>query len=145
SSDAAAILRVLATAQGVELDDPRLVEAALAVGSDVPLFLQARPAVATGRGERLHPFDLPALPLVLIHLPYPVSAKDAYERLSTRRSPGQEQAAPRLPAVEGPADAAALLHNDLQAAILEALPLADPLTRLREAGALGVLMSGSGP
>src|SRR5713226_8511584 len=42
SSDAAAALRLMARANALGLDDPRLAETACATGADVPVCLQAR-------------------------------------------------------------------------------------------------------
>ncbi|HUK67050.1 MAG TPA: hypothetical protein VLV17_09505, partial [Anaeromyxobacteraceae bacterium] len=54
SSDAAAVLRMLARAYRVT-DRSGLARAALEVGSDVPFFLGSGPAWARGRGEQLTP------------------------------------------------------------------------------------------
>jgi 4-diphosphocytidyl-2-C-methyl-D-erythritol kinase len=68
SSDAAAALRLLARANGIAPDDPRLTEAALAVGADVPVCLDPRPRIMRGIGEILSaPLDLPALSAVLVN------------------------------------------------------------------------------
>lgn len=55
SSDAAAALRLLACANALALDDPRLTEAAREVGADVPVCLQPRARIMRGIGERLSP------------------------------------------------------------------------------------------
>jgi 4-diphosphocytidyl-2-C-methyl-D-erythritol kinase len=68
SADAAAALRLLAHANGLALDDPRLYEAAQEIGADVPVCLDPRPHVMRGIGEILsEPLDLPPLPAVLVN------------------------------------------------------------------------------
>jgi len=68
SADAAAALRLLARANGLAADDPRLYEAARATGADVPVCLDRRPRIMRGIGELLSaPLDLPALPAVLVN------------------------------------------------------------------------------
>jgi 4-diphosphocytidyl-2-C-methyl-D-erythritol kinase len=57
SSDAAAVLRGLATLWGVDLD---LLKVAAEVGSDVPFFVRESPvAVVSGRGEHVKPLRTP--------------------------------------------------------------------------------------
>ena len=66
SADAAAALRLLARANAVGRDDPRLYEAARATGADVPVCLDPRPRLMWGIGEKLSaPLDLPPLHAVL--------------------------------------------------------------------------------
>lgn len=149
STDAAAVLRCLARAHGLELGDPRVLRAALAVGSDVPFFLRAVPAHARGRGELLGPAPaLPELHLLIVKPPFGIGAGEAYGALSRFRRegslpPGRDR---RLP--EAFLDATAVaraLHNDLEGSVLRLYPeLEDLRRRLRRSGAIAVLMSGSG-
>lgn len=147
SSDAAAVLRCLARERGLPLEDPRLGAAALEVGSDVPFFLRAEPAIARGRGERLSP--APALPdplhLVLVHPHFAVSAGEAYAALAERRAGTIPPAPPPLGPLEDASQVADILANDLQAPISVRYPIFPILDELLRAGALGALMSGSGP
>jgi len=53
SADAAAALRLVARANGLALDDDRLISAARAVGADVPVCLDPRPRVMRGVGAVL--------------------------------------------------------------------------------------------
>src|SRR6187455_2273856 len=53
SADAAAALRLLAQANGLAPDDPRLLDAAAATGADVPVCLDPRPRLMRGAGEVL--------------------------------------------------------------------------------------------
>ena len=68
SADAAAALRLLARANNLKLDDPRLYEAARATGADVPVFLDPRPRLMRGIGEKLSaPLLMPQLHAVLVN------------------------------------------------------------------------------
>lgn len=55
SSDAAAALQLLADLWDLAVPGTEMQALALALGSDVPFFLDPRPALGTGRGERLEP------------------------------------------------------------------------------------------
>jgi 4-diphosphocytidyl-2-C-methyl-D-erythritol kinase len=68
SADAGAALRLIARANGIAGDDPRLHEAARATGADVPVCLDPRPRLMRGIGEKLSgPLALPPLPAVLLN------------------------------------------------------------------------------
>ncbi|HUB87600.1 MAG TPA: 4-(cytidine 5'-diphospho)-2-C-methyl-D-erythritol kinase, partial [Verrucomicrobiae bacterium] len=63
----------------------KLYELAAALGSDVPFFLQDKPALATGRGEKIQPLEkFPALDgkaFLLIHPGFGISTPWAYQNL----------------------------------------------------------------
>ncbi len=66
SADAAAALRLLAQANGLAIDDARLIEVAQLTGADVPVCLASRACVMTGVGETLLPLSLPKLRELLV-------------------------------------------------------------------------------
>ncbi|HTT70831.1 MAG TPA: 4-(cytidine 5'-diphospho)-2-C-methyl-D-erythritol kinase [Anaeromyxobacteraceae bacterium] len=144
SSDAAAVLRMLARAYRVR-DRAALAEIALEVGSDVPFFLGPGPAWVTGRGERLAPVRLGPLHLVLVYPRHPglaIRAADAFRWLDQDRP---DQGRP----IEGSqtiSDLAAEARNDLQGPCFRRHPRLRILVgRLVGAGATAAIMSGSGP
>jgi 4-diphosphocytidyl-2-C-methyl-D-erythritol kinase len=68
SADAAAALRLLAEANGLKLDDPRVIAVARATGADVPVCLDPRPRVMRGIGDILSaPLALPKLGIIIVH------------------------------------------------------------------------------
>lgn len=150
SSDAAAALRLLADLWQVEVPTETLHTLALELGSDVPFFLDAVPALAEGRGERLtplmdadgEPYRLP-FPVVVAVPPVHVSTAEAY-RLVTPRTEGR----PDLAALVASNDLdrwQAELLNDFEAPVCAAHPELDAMRlALRDAGAAYVSMSGSG-
>ena len=82
-------LRLLARANRLALDDPRLMEAARATGADVPVCLDPRPRLMRGIGDMLsEPLDLPRLPAVLVNPGVAVPTKDVFAalRLATARN-----------------------------------------------------------
>jgi 4-diphosphocytidyl-2-C-methyl-D-erythritol kinase len=84
SADAAAALRLLAQANGIALDDPRLIEVAELTGADVPVCLASRACVMTGIGKTLLPLSLPKIPCVMVNPCVPVATKDVFEALGLR-------------------------------------------------------------
>lgn len=118
SSDAAAALRLLARANGLGRDDPRLAEAARAVGADVPVCLDPRPRVMSGIGEVLSaPLDLPPLAAVLVNPGVAVATGRVFAALNAPLLGSDPEA--DMPAI--PRDRDALLRflhangNDLEA------------------------------
>jgi 4-diphosphocytidyl-2-C-methyl-D-erythritol kinase len=87
SSDAAAVLRLANQAWNLSWPASRLVEVAAELGSDVPFFLAARPAICRGRGEQVEPlFGLRSLAVVIIKPPFGLSTTDVYAAHDTLRS-----------------------------------------------------------
>ena len=84
SADAAAALRLLARANRLALDDPRIIEVAQLTGADVPVCMASRACVMTGVGETQLPLALPKLPCVLVNPRVPVATKDVFEALGLR-------------------------------------------------------------
>jgi 4-diphosphocytidyl-2-C-methyl-D-erythritol kinase len=86
SSNAATTLLALNELFGSPLPPEKLSELAAALGSDVSFFLQAKPALATGRGEKIQPLDFfPALrgkAFLLIHPGFGIATPWAYQNLA---------------------------------------------------------------
>jgi 4-diphosphocytidyl-2-C-methyl-D-erythritol kinase len=151
SSDAAAALRLLAQANEIELDDPRLFDAARVTGADVPVCLARRARMMRGAGEALGPLlRLPLLPAVLVNPGAPVETRPVFQRLGLQ--PGERVNAPPHPEIGSGAPCIELLallarcRNDLEdAACLQAPVIVDVLSVLRAArGCKLARMSGSG-
>ncbi|MDJ0448232.1 4-(cytidine 5'-diphospho)-2-C-methyl-D-erythritol kinase [Methylocystis sp. JR02] len=151
SSDAAAALRLLARANGLAADDPRLYDAACVTGSDVPVCLAGQARMMRGAGESLGPLlRLPLLPAVLVNPGVPVETRPVFARLGLQ--PGERVEAAAHPIVGDGAPALELLallsrgRNDLEdPACLQAPVIVDTLAVLRAArGCKLARMSGSG-
>ncbi|MGD1085496.1 MAG: 4-(cytidine 5'-diphospho)-2-C-methyl-D-erythritol kinase [Verrucomicrobiota bacterium] len=154
SANAAATLLALNELFGHPLAPDALLQLAAALGSDVPFFLQDRPALSTGRGEIITPLDFfPALAgswLVLVHPGFGVSTAWAYEQLDRQPDglhgkPGRAQhLISLLRTVDLPA-AGRQFFNSLEAPVLRKYPLLALFQEFfRDHGAGAVLMSGSG-
>lgn len=154
SGDAATTLRGLNELFGHPLADARLHGLAATLGSDVPFFLQAHPALATGRGElvqSLEPFAVLAdVWVLLIHPGFGIATAWAYQNLARfpRALNGERGRGERMVSTWRAGDlpgGMALLYNSLEAPAIEKHPILGLYQEhLREAGALGALMSGSG-
>jgi 4-diphosphocytidyl-2-C-methyl-D-erythritol kinase len=97
SSDAAAVLKALNDQSGCPLDESALETLAARLGSDIPFFIRAKPAVARGRGEILQPRPLPQpLDLLLIKPPLAVETAWAYRQWSEKKFCPAEWSAPQL-------------------------------------------------
>jgi len=154
SGNAATTLLALNELFSQPLPATKLAELAAELGSDVPFFLQSKPALATGRGEQIQPLDdFPALPgkaFLLIHPGFGISTPWAYQNLA--RFPaalnGQPGRAQKLIASLRTGDLRAVgsgFYNSLEAPALEKYPVLALFQEfLRAQGALAALMSGSG-
>ncbi|MGW4425450.1 4-(cytidine 5'-diphospho)-2-C-methyl-D-erythritol kinase [Streptosporangium sp. NPDC004631] len=155
SADAAAALVACNELWGLGLPPDDLLEIAADLGSDVPFALLGGTAVGTGRGERLTSLEVGGM----LHWVFALAdgglstARVYAECDRAREATGERIAWPRasdpLLAALREGDAKALgaeLVNDLQPAALALRPsLARTLEAGRERGALGALVSGSGP
>lgn len=148
SADAAAALRIANELTGTPLGHEELVRLAADLGSDVPSQVDPRHAIVHGVGERVEALVLPRMTVVLIPDPDGLSTAAVYaelDRLGGWRSELDPVALRRL-AGSQPIELAAVLENDLQPAALSLRPgLEQRLEALRDAGALGTAVSGSGP
>jgi 4-diphosphocytidyl-2-C-methyl-D-erythritol kinase len=154
SGDAAVTLLGLNELFGEPLGFGNLQELAAGLGSDVPFFLQPRPALATGRGEIIQeqePFPALARTVVLlVHPGFGIPTAWAYQALSRfpeslNGRPGRARALADLLQHASLAEAGAQFYNSLEAPALEKFPLLALLKDfLRNQGAPAVLMSGSG-
>src|SRR6516165_5336428 len=146
SADAAAALRLLARANRIAPDDPRLMQAARATGADVPVCLDPRARLMRGIGDILSaPLKLPRLFALLVNPGVAVATKDVFAALNAPHAGQITQAG--TPA--GPAELLAEItngRNDLEASAIELEPaIADALAVLRKLpGCRLARMSGSG-
>jgi len=147
SADAAAALLATDEVWGCGLGREAALEIGAELGSDVPAMLAGEPVLATGRGERLTAVHAASTWWVLRPFDLGVRSADAYawwdETPATGPDPGVLVAALETGDVELLGDA---LFNDLQPPVAARHPeIADVHEAFLEAGALGAVMSGSGP
>lgn len=151
SSDAAAVIRGMNDLFALHAGDEELSALGVRIGADVPYCLFGGTALAEGIGEKLTPLP-PAPPcrVLLVKPKQGVSTKQVYEALRIGERP--EEAHPDINAV-----ISALQDKNIRRLcgemgnILELVtePLVPEIAKIKEAmlglGAMGALMSGSGP
>jgi 4-diphosphocytidyl-2-C-methyl-D-erythritol kinase len=144
SADAAATLVATNELLELGLSKERLIEVAAGFGSDTSFSVLGGTALGTGRGELLTPVNSPSLALVLGLSFEPLLTGEVYARCSPGGDGGSEALVAALGA--GAEAIAPLLRNDLEQAAFSLRPeLREKKKRLLRAGALGALVSGSGP
>lgn len=153
SADAAAALVGCAALWDLNLDRRQLTDIAREIGADVPFAMSGGTALGTGRGDLLSPVMTRArLHWVLAISESGLSTPAVFAELDRLRAQGSP---PRVKPVDTmlaalaggePAKVAAALGNDLQVAAISLQPgLRRTLRAGEAAGALGGVVSGSGP
>ena len=149
SSDAATVIKGLNILCGKPLSHDELLKLALFLGADVPFFIEARPALATGVGEKLRYLktrgeDREIYPMwfVIVKPDFEVSTAEAYSKIKlTRRKDRISITCLRdfrtsLPRV---------IRNDLEEVVLQVFPEIGRIKKaLLEEGAIVASMTGSG-
>ena len=148
SSDAAATLEGLDRLFETRAGRKGLEPLAAQLGSDVPFFLTGGTALGTGRGEQVTAWETaPEMPLVLVKPQQGLSTPAVYQSGRAMLSSGEKTGnfknilrEKNLPKIAGS------LFNSLQPAAFHLMPETEDIKRrLVQAGALGALVSGSGP
>ncbi|HSU90468.1 MAG TPA: 4-(cytidine 5'-diphospho)-2-C-methyl-D-erythritol kinase [Sporolactobacillaceae bacterium] len=147
SSDAGAVLRMLAIA--AEIDDAEdrstISRLALSLGADVPFFLAPRPSRVNGIGELIAPIPIiPRLPIVIAAPPFEVSTAAIFRALQPDDWSGPAPDTDIEAIVRGEISPA-ITVNDLATAAIAQFPEIRRLKALlEESGARAAQMSGSG-
>ncbi len=155
SADAAAALRLLARANGIAIDDPRIVDVARETGADIPVCLASHACTMTGVGENLSMLDIPSMPCVMVNPRVGVATKDVFAALGLGKGEflagaGDVMFSPGWPDDGASFDAwiGAIGHgtNDLEKPALQVQPvIGEVLSALRATDGVQLArMSGSG-
>ncbi len=145
SSDAAATLVALNDLCSLNVSQSDLLKLGAKLGADVPFFIFGSRAFATGIGDALQVLpDFPPLNIILINPPFELSTRKVYENLNLALTKKKNNySIPRFYAL---GDVIRELHNDLEAVSFRMHPQLNAFKQLLlDEGALGALMSGSGP
>ena len=148
SADAAAVLLALNRLWGRGLSKAKLMSVAETIGSDVPAMARGGAVVMRGRGEVVETVEAAATFWVLVPQPFPVRTVDAYGLWDEEGATANVALDDAVDAVRrgDPHELAQWLWNDLQGPVARRhAQIQVVVERLLDAGALGAVMSGSGP
>lgn len=147
SSNAATTLLTLNELTGGNLSQGELLALGKKLGADVPFFIFGKTAWATGIGDCLQEAaPLPSCWFLLINPGFPVSTKMVYEKLNLRLTRSNINYSIPPFKIGGGINLIEGLKNDLEEVTLTLHPFLNQLKQfLMNCGALGALMSGSGP
>ncbi len=145
TSDAAAALRIMERMYELKLTDEERIDICLKVGADVPFNYYSTPAVVSGLGDVIEPFEMAKEYEVLLVKPrMGVSTVEAYESLNMDICDHPDIDALRLALTDGDSIEGKLGNSLEQPALKLNREVAVIKNRLGELGAKNVLMSGSG-
>jgi 4-diphosphocytidyl-2-C-methyl-D-erythritol kinase len=143
SSNAATTLMALNRLLKIDLPKKELMEMGLQIGADVPFFFFKGGAIGSGIGERLKRVELPDLWYILIYPNFEVSTRWAYQNFVLTNRQFHLNLRGLLKTPEG---VSRILLNHLEAVVSKKYPEISLMKKtLLSAGALGALMTGSGP
>lgn len=147
SSDAASTLKALRQLWRLDITNDELQSLALSLGSDVPFFLNGGTAYALGRGEQLESMIL-SIPYWIVVVTPPVHVSTAWAYKNIKRAEAVLPIDLRsflFEQMNQPARMIQTVVNDFEEVVFPAYPQIEHLKRaFRQAGAVFVLMSGSG-
>jgi 4-diphosphocytidyl-2-C-methyl-D-erythritol kinase len=143
SSNAATTLKALDQMLRLDLPKKELMGMGVKIGADVPFFFLEGAAIASGIGERLKTVQVPGLWYVLIYPNFEVSTRWAYQNFVLTKRRFHFRFHKFLKTSE---EISSLLWNDLEEVVSKEYPEIGVMKKmLCSAGALGALMTGSGP
>ena len=146
SSNAASVLLGLNRYYGQPLPHDKLISIGLSIGADIPFFIFRKPATASGIGEKLEPYEgLKLFQIVLVCPKFAVSTKEIYKNLNLKLTKCNKKLKDTT-FQKKIFDIEKHLCNDLEEVTASICP---DVNKAKEAllshGAMGALMSGSGP
>ena len=153
SSNAAVVLMGLNRLWKLDAPCERLHELAASLGSDINFFMAGGAALCRGRGEKIEPVACKFTgAILLVNLGFGISTKWAYESWAKLSAESRLTANPpevsllvRALAEDDLAGVSQCLFNSLEAPSIRKFPVLELVKRaMRDGGAEGALMSGSG-
>jgi 4-diphosphocytidyl-2-C-methyl-D-erythritol kinase len=144
SSNAAAALQALVKIWNVPASTREIFQLGSKIGADVPLFLYGKSCIMAGIGEEITPLELPRIWYVIVYPGIVLHTKDVYAGLKISLTLAQNDITLSWK-FDSVFDVVRTLENDLERVAFSMCPeIKTAKERLKEAGAIGSLMSGSG-
>ncbi len=146
SSNAAGVIKLLDKFYKLNLNAAEMVEAATAIGADVPFFLNPELSLVEGIGDRINPLGVSRPRYYLfIKPPFAIDTPWAYASLKATAEERPSDYDLEQFKTASTVDSYAL-ENDFENSVLDRYPLLRDIKRwlMDSAGVLGALMSGSG-
>ncbi|WP_127837049.1 4-(cytidine 5'-diphospho)-2-C-methyl-D-erythritol kinase [Clostridium prolinivorans] len=149
STDAAAVLKAMRILFNPNIKDEELINLGLQIGADVPFCIVGGTALCEGIGEKLtilKPFKNHIL--VIVKPPFGVSTKEVYQNLDINKIHKHPKTDEIIKAIENNdlIQASYFMKNVLENVTLRKYSvLKDIKNEMLKLGALGSMMSGSGP
>lgn len=149
STDAAAVLKLLNKEWNLKLSKAELMDAGKKLGADVPFCIQGGTCLAEGLGEKLTAIKkIPDCYILLVKSDVGVSTKEVYQNLKLNEIKERPDIQGMLQAIEKQdiKDICKSMVNVLETVTIKMHPIISEIKeKLLEYGAIGSLMSGSGP
>jgi len=145
SSDAAAVLISLNEMFRLGIKHDQMIDYALQLGSDVPFFIKAKPAIGTSRGEVLKQIDFEInYPILIINPGIHISTKEAFQNIIPQPS-SYNYFSNEINELKNWDLIQEKITNDFENFVFEKYPEVKNIKEMMyENGALFSLMSGSG-
>jgi len=146
SSNAASVLLGLNRYYGRPLPQDKLISIGLSIGADIPFFIFGKPATASGIGEKLEAYEgLKLFQILLVCPKFAVSTKEIYKNLNLELTKCNKKLK-YIVFKKKAFDIEKHLCNDLEEVTASICPDVNKAKEvLLSHGAIGALMSGSGP
>ena len=149
SGNAAAVLCALNLLYNADLTEEKLLEMGLKLGADVPYCINNVTSLAEGIGEKLTTLSqIPGVPVVLVTPPVSISTGEIYKRIDSAENLASIDTDGMISAITD-VDIKKIgekLLNVMEIVTIKDCPeIADIKAKMLEFGALGSVMSGSGP
>lgn len=149
SANGAAVLQGMNTLYGTALSMAELCQMGVQLGADVPFCLRGGTMLAEGIGEVLSPLPpMPDCTIVLCKPPFPVSTPAIYKKMDTVQSKLHPNTAGMLAALQAHdlSEIVPRLYNVMEPVVsAEHVQIGEIRNTLLDCGAVGAVMSGSGP